>query len=361
MKIRFDVYFKEKLGTLFKSNEFVSHGIKANTNINLQDVESMKICYLVDDMYLEDDISILDEEKRLIEIPFKSEVLKSGNHEFEIKAYMKDGCEKVSQTYIYNIEKGLFEVFNAIYGHLHENKSVLDSITSEDIKNWNEKATKEFVKEQVKNVTSTPGVTGPQGPQGPKGEKGDTGEVGPAGPKGDKGDKGNTGERGLQGPPGPQGPAGITPQEISVILNRLSVVETRLAELEGGSDSEPTPPTPVELPNFLGLMPYKPYSEVTYEDLQFETMQKGLVQKPTTTYTHNTGAVLNRTCVIAFPKTFGSITGVVDGAGVNIAMSYGWQDVTINIPNVGPVVYVIGGAKEKLFYGNGATVKWSIS
>ena len=475
MKIRFDVYFKEKLGTLFKSNEFVSHGIKANTNINLQDVESMKICYLVDDMYLEDDISILDEEKRLIEIPFKSEVLKSGNHEFEIKAYMKDGCEKVSQTYIYNIEKGLFEVFNAIYGHLHENKSVLDSVTSEDIKNWNEKATKEFVKEQVKNVTSIPGATGPQGPQGErgpqglKGDKGDTGatgpqgerglqgevgpqgprgETGPQGPKGDtgergpqgeqgergadglttsieingqtythrsgkitlpdlatenfvttkiaeaqlgggnsnidlseyatknemqtaisqieltpgpKGDKGDTGEQGPVGPTGPQGPAGITPQEISAILNRLQELERKVSNLEGGSDSEPTPPTPVELPNFLGLMPYKPYGDITYEDLQFETMQKGLVEKPTTIYTHNTGAVLNRTCVIAFPKSFGSITGVVDGAGVNIAMSYGWQDVTINIPNVGPVVYVIGGAKEKLFYGNGATVKWSIS
>ena len=217
MKIRFDVYFKEKLGTLFKSNEFVSHGIKANTNINLQDVESMKICYLVDDMYLEDDISILDEEKRLIEIPFKSEVLKSGNHEFEIKAYMKDGCEKVSQTYIYNIEKGLFEVFNAIYGHLHENKSILDSVTSEDIKNWNDKASKEFVKEQVKNVTSIPGATGPQGP---KGEKGDTGEVGPQGPQGPqgerglqgptgaKGEQGEQGPQGLQGPIGPQGPKG---------------------------------------------------------------------------------------------------------------------------------------------------------
>ena len=84
-------------------------------------------------------------------------------------------------------------------------------------------------------------------------------------------------------------------------------------------------------------------------------------EKPQTVYAHNTGATLGKSCIIAFPKTFGTITGVIDAAGINIAMSYGWQDVTINIPGVGPVEYVIGGAKEKLAYGNGATVKWNIA
>ena len=223
MKIRFDVYFKEKLGTLFKSNEFVSHGVIANTNINLEEVERMKIGYLIENRYLEDDVYIVDVEKRLIEIPFKTDVLKTGNHEFEIRAYMKDGSEKASQTYIYNIAKGLFEEFNGVYGHIHENKLVLDSISNTDIKNWNDKASKEFVEEQIKNIELTPGVTGPQGPkgeqgiQGPKGDKGEqgiagtTGERGPIGPQGlqgPKGDIGPTGPQGLQGIPGVKGEQG---------------------------------------------------------------------------------------------------------------------------------------------------------
>ena len=253
MEIKFDIYFKENLGTLFKSNEFITHGIIANTNLNLKDVDRMKIGYLIDNKYLEDDIVIVGVEERLIEIPFKTSALKAGDHKFEIKAYMKDGGEKVSQTYMYNIEKGLSDVSENVTGgengHTHPNKLVLDSITNSDIKNWNDKATKDFVKEQVKNIELKPGATGPQGPQGipgptgPKGDKGEQGEVGPQGPvgatgaqgpqgpqgiKGERGEKGltgatgpkgETGERGLTGPQGPQGIKGTDGLTTSISVN----------------------------------------------------------------------------------------------------------------------------------------------
>ena len=264
------------------------------------------------------------------------------------------------------------EVNGAVYSHTGGKITLPNYPTRlSQLQNDSNLASESYVNDAIRNVQlgqggvkgdkGDKGDKGPVGPQGEQGIQGPQGLQGPIGPQGPKGDKGDTGARGLQGPAGPQGPAGMTPQEISAILNRLSELERKVSNLEGGSDSEPTPPTHGELPNFLGLMPYKPYGDITYEDLQFATMQRGLVQKPQTVYTHSTGAILNRTCVIAFPKTFGTITGVIDAAGINIAMSYGWQDVTINIPGVGPVEYVIGGAKEKLAYGNGATVKWNIA
>lgn len=75
-------------------------------------------------------------------------------------------------------------------------------------------------KEELRNISLTPGPkgdrgepgpqgvpgeTGPQGPIGPPGPKGDAGE---RGPQGDVGPKGADGLQGLQGPPGPQGPTG---------------------------------------------------------------------------------------------------------------------------------------------------------
>lgn len=170
----------------------------------------------------------------------------------------------------------------------------------------------------------------------PKGEKGD---IGPVGPKGERGD------------------TGITPEEITSILNKIQVLEGKVAALEGGGEN----PTPTDLPNFLGLIPFKPIGEITYDDLNIAAVKQGLVQKPQTVYTHSDGAKLGQSCIIAFPKTFGSMTGVVDGAGVNIDMAYSWQDVTITIPGKGEIVYVIGGADEKLAYGNGVSVKWNIS
>ena len=63
-------------------------------------------------------------------------------------------------------------------------------------------------KEELQNISLTPGPSGPKGERGDPGPQGNPGEVGPQGPIGPKGDKGETGERGPQGLPGETGPKG---------------------------------------------------------------------------------------------------------------------------------------------------------
>ena len=63
-------------------------------------------------------------------------------------------------------------------------------------------------KEELQNISLTPGPAGPKGERGDPGPQGNPGEVGPQGPIGPKGDKGETGERGPQGLPGETGPKG---------------------------------------------------------------------------------------------------------------------------------------------------------
>jgi len=54
---------------------------------------------------------------------------------------------------------------------------------------------------------------------GPKGDKGDPGPAGPAGPQGD------------QGPAGPVGPPGMTPEEVTKLMNLTDMFQKELASL----------------------------------------------------------------------------------------------------------------------------------
>ena len=47
MEVRFDVYFKKNLGTLFKSNEVDLNGKYAHVNIPLALVDRMEVNYLI--------------------------------------------------------------------------------------------------------------------------------------------------------------------------------------------------------------------------------------------------------------------------------------------------------------------------
>ena len=58
-------------------------------------------------------------------------------------------------------------------------------------------------KDELRNISLTPG------PKGDKGEPGERGPIGPIGPQGFPGPKGETGERGPQGFPGPKGEDGL--------------------------------------------------------------------------------------------------------------------------------------------------------
>ena len=76
-------------------------------------------------------------------------------------------------------------------------------------------------KDELRNISLTPG---------PKGDKGETGERGPIGPKGDAGERGPQGDTGPKGADGLQGPAGpIGPQGLQGIQG------------ERGQDGQPGP------------------------------------------------------------------------------------------------------------------------
>ena len=146
ISVKFDVYFKRELGTLFKSNEVDLDGLEANVNLDLELVESMKINYLINGNKLTDDITIKDIEKRLILIPFKSEVRVTDTKiKFEIQANMKNGDVIVSQTYAYDVEMGIGEgtqvgTGGSGDGHTHNNLSTLHKITEAKIKAWDAKS-----------------------------------------------------------------------------------------------------------------------------------------------------------------------------------------------------------------------------
>lgn len=246
INVKFDVYFKRELGTLFKSNEVDLDGLEANVNLDLDLVENMKINYLINGNKLTDDITIKDIEKRVILIPFKSEVRVADTKiKFEIQANMKNGDVKVSQTYVYDVEKGIGEgaqvgTGGSGDGHTHSNLSTLNKVTESKLEEWDNKsdfsgsyndltnkptdlatqsyvnqkiaeaslsggevdlsgyATIDFVTQEINNIELTPG---PQGPIGPKGD---------AGPQGERGIQGPQGDIGPQGPRGPKGDAGTT-------------------------------------------------------------------------------------------------------------------------------------------------------
>ena len=208
------MYFKRELGTLFKSNEVDLDGVEASVNLDLNQVESMKINYLINGNKLTDDITIKDIENRLILIPFKSEVrVAETKIEFEIQANMKNGDVKVSQTYTYDVEMGIGEgeqvgTGGSSDGHSHNNLSTLNKITEGKFIEWNNKSTFDGDYNSLKNKPTIPNIEGlatvdfvtqeieeielTPGPQGEKGEKGE---------KGDKGDPGTTSWEGITNKP----------------------------------------------------------------------------------------------------------------------------------------------------------------
>ncbi|MBQ6630520.1 MAG: hypothetical protein IJH55_00100 [Romboutsia sp.] len=210
MEIKFDIYFKKNLGTLFKSNEVDLDGIPAHTNLDLNLVDRLEANYKVGTQKYTDSVGMVDIEERVIQIPFKSDVVKVGLNEFEIVAYMLNGDIKTSQTYTYNIDEAIGEGVisgGSGDGHSHTNLAILNSITQSKVNEWNNKAdathshseyasknhthnaseieglenvdidlsdyaTKNYVDDEISKIELKEGLQGPKGDKGDKGEQG---------------------------------------------------------------------------------------------------------------------------------------------------------------------------------------------
>ncbi len=309
MEIKFDVYFKKNLGTLCKDNEVDLNGKHAHVNIPLVLVDRMEVNYLINgNKKYTDDVLITDITENLIQIPFKSDVMKSGVSEFEIIAYMKNGDIKPSQTYIYNIEQGIGE------GQTPGNSGDVD---------LSKYATRDYVDNAISRIELTPG------PKGEKGDKGDKGDVGQQGPKGD--DYNDAELRGL-----------------------IVSLTKRIEELEKGNTNPPTEDE-VKAKSYCGQINFKTVEDITIDDLE-SLVNLVEVAKPQTVYAHSGTTVYNKTLICAIPKAEGIISSVVDGAGVDITASYPILEKTLN-----GVVYSISCNKVAQAYNKSTVVKFNIN
>ena len=195
-------------------------------------------------------------------------------------------------------------------------------------------------KEELQNISLTPGPKGDKGEPGPQGSPGDVGPQGlpglqgPPGPKGETGERGQDGQTGprgeqgpagLPGPIGPQGPIGLTgpkgadgvgiPQKISLSGNTLTLSDG------GGSITLPT------------ATPSNTGGQVSEYEIHGQGMPNGKVTAPVgTTYVDT--AVTNK--ALKWIKRFGS-----DNQGWQVLVGdTGW----INLP----IVSKLGGSYLKV-------------
>lgn len=229
-----------------------------------------------------------------------------------------------------------------------------------------------------------------------RGEKGEKGDVGDRGDKGEKGDaftfedftqdqldalKGDKGEKGDSGDKIELNKSNTHIQykhegesewidlvalddlktEESVINSLLDQIQTLTERVLALEESTPKPPNPMDAPTFLGLItPFKDIKDISYEDLNVDTVNQNSVIKPQSIYKHSAGTQFNRSCIIAIPKVFGSIVGVVDGADITITGAYHWTETALDIPNIGAVEYIVGGNIKPQAYNNSSVVKWNL-
>ena len=192
-------------------------------------------------------------------------------------------------------------------------------------------------KEELQNISLTPGpkgdrgdpgpqgIQGEVGPQGIQGERGLDGQPGPRGDIGPRGERGEQGPAGSPGPVGPQGPIGLTgpkgadgvgiPQKISINGNIVSLSDG------GGSITLPT------------AAPSNTGGQVSEYEIQGVGMPNGRVSAPVgTTYVDT--AATNK--AIKWIKRFGD-----DSQGWEVLYGdTGW----INLP----IVSKLGGSYLKI-------------
>ena len=198
MQINFNQLWKRDLGIIYKEVS-VDEGKQFKVDIDLKEVKNIYANYKVNNKYFTDSIKIVDIENNIINVPFRSSVLKKGKHELEIIAVMKNGNVLPSNTFNYTVNESL------------ENEEALGTDTKYPVLiSLIDKVSDSInsVEEAISKIPSKEELTGPQGPQGDKGDIGPVGPKGPQGLKGEQGIQGPKGEQGERGPQGIQGPKG---------------------------------------------------------------------------------------------------------------------------------------------------------
>lgn len=109
---------------------------------------------------------------------------------------------------------------------------------------------------------------------------------------------------------------------------------------------------------FFGLV--EGYTGVADIDYRVISTSPTVLQKPKNTYNHGAEPCYGVSNVIAFPSAWGRIVDVEDESGKSLTGAYEWVEKMIHIPNLGPVLYTIGGAKRKMIYNDSTFVVWVV-
>lgn len=202
MKIKFNTYMVQHLGTIYKNNELDLQGrIVDVIGLDFEEVEKIDINFLVgSDKYSAKTI-VCDMDGHIL-IPFMNEVLKEGTNYLELVAYMMDGSIKSSQTCSYCVKSSIGQ---GAYTEWPEGMEIPFYTTVTYVENRISAVNYTLdtrIAEVNESIETIELIPGPQGEPGPMGPQGPQGEPGPQGPKGDPG------EQGPMGPEGPQGPQG---------------------------------------------------------------------------------------------------------------------------------------------------------
>ena len=116
------------------------------------------------------------------------------------------------------------------------------------------------------------------------------------------------------------------------------------------------PPTVMYM--FFGLV--EGYTGVADIDYDIISSSGAVLTKPKNTYNHGASPAYGVSNVIAFPSAWGRIVGVEDMSGKSLTGAYEWVEKMIHIPDVGMVLYTIGGAKKKMIYNDSTVVVWVV-
>ena len=196
MNIKFGVFWKQNLGTIYKDNSITTLGKEADVDLNLSEVSSIHANFKVDGKNYTSIVYMVDIEKGLIRIPFTREVLSIGMHELELVAVMKNGDVIPSQTFTYNIVESLDNLEDITE---ETNYPILIQL----LQDVNSKIAE--IDDAIARIPSPEELKGEKGDKGDKGEQGIQGERGLQGIQGIRGEKGDKGVRGLQGIQGVKG------------------------------------------------------------------------------------------------------------------------------------------------------------
>lgn len=120
-----------------------------------------------------------------------------------------------------------------------------------------------------------------------------------------------------------------------------------------------TPEPVIELKNYLGVIAHKAVAEITLDDLK--AIESTNIIKPQTVYQHSAGMMGSKSLVMAFPKSFGDITSVLDPLGTNL-LGISYQKVTKKLTIEGKEFeYIICGCIDPTLFNNSVVVKFNIS